>query len=302
VKKTQDPKRKTPGSTPARVVITGCLGQLGQALQEALADRTLLLLDLPAGDITDPAIIRTIADFHPDVVIHPAAYTDVDGAEREPDVAYRVNVWGTQNVALACQQAGAAMVYLSTNEVFDGTADAPYREWDAPSPISTYARSKAAGERVVRALLQRFYIVRVAWLFAPGGNNFVAKIIAAADKYGALRVVDDEFGNPTYAPDAAAAIAQLIETEHYGIYHLANAGVCSRHQFAHEILRQAGRNHVPITPIRSSEWKRASTPPLRAILANTAGAELGIRPRPWQDALAAYFLTQHASRITHHGD
>ena len=144
MKKIQDPKRKTPGSTPARVVITGCLGQLGQALQEALADRTLLLLDLPAGDITDPAIIRTIADFHPDVVIHPAAYTDVDGAEREPDVAYRVNVWGTQNVALACQQAGAAMVYLSTNEVFDGTADAPYREWDAPSPISTYARSKAA--------------------------------------------------------------------------------------------------------------------------------------------------------------
>jgi len=287
--KVQNPSSIPHLSSPQRIVITGCLGQLGRALQEALADRTLLLLDLPDGDITDAAIIPTIADFHPDVVIHPAAYTNVDGAEREPDVAYRVNVWGTQNVALACQRVGAAMVYVSTNEVFDGTADVPYREWDVPNPISVYARSKAAGERVVQALLQRFYIVRLAWLFAPGGRNFVTKIIAAADKYGALRVVDDEFGNPTYAPDAAAAIARLIETGHYGIYHFTNAGFCSRYEFACEILRLAGREHVPITPIPSSEWKRASTPPLRAVLANTAGAELGITLRPWQAALREYF-------------
>ena len=272
-----------------RIAITGCLGQLGRALQQALAHHTLLLLDLPDGDVTDPAIIPIIADFAPDVVIHPAAYTDVEGAEREPDAAYRVNVWGTQNVALACQQAGAALLYVSTNEVFDGTAGVSYREWDRPSPISVYARSKAAGERVVQTLLHRFYIVRLAWLFAPGGRNFVSKIIAAADQHGALRVVDDEFGNPTYAPDAAGAIARLIETDHYGIYHLTNAGFCSRYDFAREILRLAGRGDIPITPIPSSEWERISTPPRRALLANTAGAALGITLRPWQDALAAYF-------------
>jgi dTDP-4-dehydrorhamnose reductase len=291
----QEPQLEGQGAGSARIAITGCLGQLGRALREALASHTLLLLDLPEGDICDPAIIPDIVDFQPDVVIHPAAYTDVDGAEREPELANRVNVWGTQNVALACQKAAAPLVYLSTNEVFGGRADRPYREWDVPNPISSYARSKAAGERVVRTLLQRFYIVRVAWLFAPGGSNFVSKIVAAADSHGALRVVDDEFGNPTYAPDAAEAIARLIETGHYGIYHLTNSGICSRYEFAREILRLSGRGDVPVTPIPSSEWPRLSTPPKWAILANTAGAELGITLRPWQDALAAYFAAVTAA-------
>ena len=288
-------RSQTEGPRPVRIVITGCLGQLGRSLHHTLASHTLLLLDLPDGDVADPAIISTITDFEPEVVIHPAAYTDVDGAEREPGLATRANVWGTQNVALACQQAGAPLVYLSTNEVFDGTSHGPYREWDVPNPLSAYARSKAAGERVVRSLLQRFYIVRVAWLFAPGGSNFVSKIIAAADKHGALRVVDDEFGNPTYAPDAAQAIARLIETNHFGIYHLTNSGFCSRFEYAREILRLAGRDTIPITPIPSSEWPRPSTPPLRAILANTAGTELGIILRPWQEALAAYFVASAAT-------
>lgn len=272
-----------------RIAITGHLGQLGRSLQSVLANRTLLLLDLPESDITDPAIVDRIADFEPDVVIHPAGYTNVDRAEQEPELAYRVNSWGTRNVALACQRTGAAMVYVSTNEVFDGTAHNPYHEWDGVNPTSVYARSKAAGERVVRSLLQEFYIVRVAWLFAPGGSNFVSKIIAAADKHGALRVVDDEFGNPTYAPDAAVAIRRLIATDHYGIYHFTNSGFCSRYEFAREILRLAGRETVDVAPIPSSEWPRAATPPLRAILANAAGSQLGITLRPWQEALRAYF-------------
>jgi len=285
---------------PRRIVITGHLGQLGRSLRDAFSDHTLLLLDLPEDDITDPAIAGTIAQFEPDLVLHPAAYTDVDGAERNPRLAHRVNVRGTRNVAMGCQRAGATMVTISTNEVFDGTADHAYNEWDLPNPISVYARSKAAGESVVRSLLQRFYIVRVAWLFAPGGSNFVSKIVAAADKHGALRVVDDELGNPTYAPDAAAAIAQLVQTGHYGIYHLTNSGYCSRYEFAREILRLAGRQQVPITPIASSEWPRPSTPPLRAILANTAGAALGITLRPWQEALGAYFASSSAAEYGSH--
>jgi dTDP-4-dehydrorhamnose reductase len=275
-----------------RIVITGHLGQLGRALKQVLSDNPLLLLDLPEHDITDSSIIPLITHYAPDLVMHSAAYTDVDGAEREPDAAYRVNCVGTHNIALASQRSGAAMLLVSTNEVFDGNLDRPYREWDAPNPISTYARTKAAAEDIVRSLLQRFYIVRVAWMFAPGGSNFVSKILTAADLHGSLRVVDDEVANPSYAPDVAKAMARLIETEQFGTFHMTNSGSCSRFEFAREILRLSGREHVPITPIPSSEWPRPSTPPLRAILHNSAAASLGITLRPWQEALADYFALE----------
>jgi dTDP-4-dehydrorhamnose reductase len=177
---------------------------------------------------------------------------------------------------------------VSTNEVFDGSRREPYHEWDPTSPISVYARSKAAGEQIVRDLAPRFYIIRLAWLFGPGGVNFVTKILAGAEKYGALRVASDEFGNPTYAPDVAAAIVKVAESGRFGIYHLTNEGYCSRYAFAVEIMRLAGRDDIPITPILSAEWQRASCPPLHAVLANTHGAALGIRLRPWQAALAEY--------------
>ena len=277
---------------PRRVLITGCLGQLGRTLQQTLAHHVRLGVDLPDCDITDPAVVPFIETHAPDVIIHTAAYTNVDGAEANPDLVFRINMWGTHNLALAAQRTGAPLLYISTNEVFDGTrTNTAYYEWEAINPLSVYARSKAAGEAVVRTLLQRFYIVRIAWLFAPGNNNFPRKIIEAADKHGALRVVSDEFGNPTYAPDLAAAIAQLIETNHFGIYHLVNGGSCSRYEFACEILRQAGRAHVPVTPITHTEWVRASTPPLRALLANTNAAALGITLRPWPEALATFFQT-----------
>ncbi len=278
---------------PQRIVVTGAQGQLGRALCALLQDAALLAIDIDEADIRDgDQVIPLITAFRPDVVIHAAAWTDVDGAEQNPDEAYAVNALGTQNVALACQQAGAAMVYISTNEVFDGRATRPYREWDTPSPISVYAHSKLAGERIAQMLLNRLYIVRTAWVYAPAGNNFPSKIIAAADRLGALRVVNDEMGNPTYAPDLAEGIVQLIRTGRFGIYHLTNEGTCSRFEWACEILRMSGREHVPVTPIPSSEWQRAAQPPLRAILANTAAAALGIRLRPWQEALADYFAAR----------
>lgn len=271
-----------------RVVITGHNGQLGRQLLSAFASDEVLPLDLPCDDITDPGVVACITRFAPDLVVHSAAYTDVDGAEKDPDAAFRVNAIGTHNVALAAQRAGSALMHVSTNEVFDGTRREAYREWDAPNPISTYARSKAAGEQIVRDLLQHYYIVRVAWLFGPGGNNFVTKIIAGAEKYGQLRVAADEFGNPTYAPDVAQAMAELAATGHYGTYHLTNGGFCSRYEFAREIMAQAGRPDLPVTPILSAEWPRPSRPPLHAVLANTGAAALGITMRPWQAALAEY--------------
>jgi len=273
-----------------RVFITGCNGQLGRSLVPLLEGEILCGADLPDYDITDAAAIRrAIVDFAPDVVIHAGAFTNVDACETDPDTAYRVNALGTHNVALACLECGAEMVYISTNEVFDGTKDAPYLEFDAPNPINTYGRTKWAGEQCVQRFLHRYYIVRTAWLYARGGNNFVAKIIRAADERGGLNVVSDEFGSPTYAPDLAEAIVKLIRTHHYGVYHFVNEGVCSRYEWAVRILELAGRGHVPVKPIHASEWKRASNPPRYAPLRNFCGAALGITLRPWEQALADYF-------------
>ncbi len=277
-----------------RIVITGHKGQLGRALQEVLQGETLFGLDLPQHDITDgQATARAIADFAPQVVIHAAAMTNVDGCERDPDAAYRINGLGAQNVALASQKCGAAMVCVSTNEVFDGAKGEPYLEFDQPHPINIYGRSKLAGELITQALLNRFYIVRTAWLYAQSGNNFVAKMVRLADERGELRVVTDEISSPTYAPDLAEAIVKLIRTDHYGIYHFTSEGICSRYDFAIKILELAGRGHVPIHPITSDQYSRASTPPLYAPIRNFCAAiALGITLRPWEEALQAYFECQ----------
>lgn len=273
-----------------RIVITGHKGQLGTALQQALANEELIGLDLPEHDITNPAsIVDSVVELEPDLVIHAAAMTNVDGCERDPELAFRVNALGTQNIALACGRCSATMVYISTNDIFDGRLGRPYYEWDTPTPQSIYAQSKAAAEFYVRTLLQRFYIVRTAWLYARSGSNFVSKIIVAADKYGQLRVVTDEVSAPTYAPDLAGALAQLIHTGHYGIFHFTNSGTCSRYDWACKILEFSGRGHVPVEPINGDQWRRAAPPPLYAPILNFTGAALGIVLRPWQEALWEYF-------------
>jgi dTDP-4-dehydrorhamnose reductase len=273
-----------------RIVITGCRGQLGTALQAILIRDELLRLDLPECDVTDPAcVIDTVVEFHPDAVIHAAAMTDVEGCERNPELAFRVNTLGTQNLALACVRSGAAMIHISTNDVFDGRLGRPYYEWDIPSPQSVYAQSKAAAEFYVRTLLTRFYIVRTAWLYARGGNNFVTKIISAADQRGALKVVTDEVSTPTYAPDLAEAIARLGRTDYYGVFHFTNSGSCSRYDWARKILDLSGRAQVAVEPITSDQWQRAAPPPLYTPLVNFTGAALGITLRPWEEALREYF-------------
>ncbi len=273
-----------------RILITGHKGQLGRALWTRLEGRHELLgLDLPEADITDrPSLMATVRDFRPALILHPAAMTDVDGCARNPAMAYQVNGMGTQYVALAAAEVDAEMLYVSTNEVFNGRADEPYHEWAVRDPINAYGRSKLAGEWYVEHLLHRFYIVRTAWLYAPGGRNFPHRIIRLADERGSLRVVADEIGNPTYVADLAEAILRLIETHAYGLYHLVNEGVASRYDFALEILRLSGREAVPIEPIPQIAFPRASTPPRYAPLANNAAAALGIRLRPWKEALADF--------------
>lgn len=272
-----------------RIFITGFSGQLGQALATALAGEILYGPDHRALDITDLAATkRAIADFAPDIVIHAAALTRVDECALHPERAYRVNALGTRNVALACQATGATLAYISTNEVFNGFKTEPYWEYDLPDPINAYGRSKLAGEWFTQTLLQRFYIIRTAWLYSRSGSNFIHKILRLADERGALQVVTDEVSSPTYAPDLAQAIAQLIRTECYGIYHLVNEGACSRFVLARRALELTGRQHVTIQPISRFQYRRPSTPPAYTALRNFAGAELGIRLRPWEEALAEF--------------
>ncbi|HLF27665.1 MAG TPA: dTDP-4-dehydrorhamnose reductase [Anaerolineae bacterium] len=276
-----------------RIYITGNKGQLGRALEQALAQHTLFGGDLPEVDITDLASIRaSIGEAQPEIVIHSAALTDVDGCARKPDLAYRVNALGTRNVAVACQDVNCALLAISTNEVFDGAAAQPYLEFDSTRPINPYAQSKLAAEVFVRDLSTHFYIVRTAWLFGYGGNNFVTKIIKRAQADGQLRVVADEVSSPTFAPDLSRAIARLIETGAYGIYHFVNDGACSRFEFAQEILRQSGLAHVPIEPTRLADLARPSTPPGYTPLRNFCGAQIGITLRRWQDALAEYIANE----------
>jgi len=271
-----------------RIVVTGAYGQLGRSLQDVLVGHEILLVDLPEYDVTQPGIIGTIEGYQPEVVIHAGALTDVDACELDPDAAYSVNALGTRNVAVACQRCDAPMVYISTDYVFDGDKEGPYLEFEEPNPINVYGRSKLAGELLVRDLLSRFYVVRTAWVYARGGNNFVAKILALAGEREELSVVTTEVGSPTYAPDLAEAIVRLIEYPLYGIYHLVNEGSCSRYEFARKILELAGKSGFPLHPAQA--YDRPTRVPANSTLRNfCAATQLGIRLRPWEEALRSYF-------------
>lgn len=274
-----------------RIGITGTRGTLGRALvrHAEAAGHTLLHINRPDYDITNPeATLTALRDFKPDVVIHPAAYTNVDQAESEPEVAFAVNGLGTRNMALACEAANAPLIYVSTNMVFDGTKGSPYTEFDEPCPRGVYATSKRAGERYVEHIMNRFYIVRISWLYGREGDSFVHKIVKRADANGALSVVADEVSTPTYAEDLAGALLKLAGSGLYGWYNLVNEGECSRLEYAQEIMRLTVRAHIPLTPGKLSDYPRPAPTPPYSTLRNFVGAQAGITLRPWQEALADY--------------
>jgi dTDP-4-dehydrorhamnose reductase len=269
-----------------RIYIAGQRGQLGRALTEVLAEHSVSGGDLPELDIADyEAVRRLVAELAPDLVINAAAYTDTTGCERDPDLAYRVNALGVQSLALACAASGAALLHISTNEVFDGRQSTPYRELDAPNPLNVYARSKLAGEWYAQRLCPRFYIVRTAWLYGNGSSNFIYRITKAADERGQLSVVTDEIATPTSAFDLARAVAALIHYPVYGIYHFTNSGQCSRFEWTKRILELTGRQHIALTPTTTSAFGGATAKPPFSVLHNLCGAALGIALRPWEEAL-----------------
>lgn len=274
-----------------RILITGADGRLGARVWQALAARGHEIIPglQMQPDVTQlDAVLGFARQARPDLILHLAAYTDVDGCARDPDLALRVNGIGTQHVALACQALSVPLCYISTNEVFDGEAHTPYLEYDPTQPINPYAYSKWVGEQAVRELLPRHYIVRTAWLFARGGVNFCQKILAKARNGEPLTVVTDEIGSPTYADDLAEALASLVTTDRFGTYHLVNDGHASRYEFARHILDSFGLRQAPIQPAVLADFQRASRPPRFSPLRNFQAAHIGIRLRPWQDAVEAF--------------
>ena len=274
-----------------KILVTGAGGMLGQALREQLSlEHEVVPLAQADLDVTDlGATCSVLGRAKPQVVIHAGAWTDVDGCERNPDRSWRVNALGSRNVAVACQDAGAACCYLSTDYVFDGEKPDPYTEFDRPNSISCYGASKLAGERYVQTLTARHWIVRSSWLFGPGGTNFVKTILTKARAGEALRVVDDQVGSPTYTHDLAGAIRHLIAGPCYGIWHLTNRGSCSWYDFAAAILEATGLGGARLEPITSKDLNRPAPRPRNSVLRNYCWELEGWPPlRPWSDALRDY--------------
>lgn len=282
-----------------RILITGAGGRLGGQLIKLLTNtsHSVLPFNHQSLDISDWSAVRhTLATAHPDLVINAAAYTDVDGCARDPQLAYRINGLGPGNLAAAAYEVRAMIVQISTNEVFDGAGTHAYYENDIPNPINPYGASKWAGEQAVMRANPNHQIVRTSWLFAHGGRNFIQSILNAAAAGRPLRVVTDEIANPTYNDDLSGALLELAATGRPGAYHLVNAGAVSRYEFARFVLDNAGYKDTAIQPITRADWPRDSMPPANAGLFNTAAAAMGVTLRGWHAAVEA-FLEQEGLLI-----
>jgi dTDP-4-dehydrorhamnose reductase len=252
-----------------KIVVLGAKGMLGHELLRSLSGvHKVTGLDIDELDIFDlDATTGMLKTLNPDLVIHSAAYTDVDGCELDPDKAHQVNALGSRNVAIGCQNIGTAMVYISTDYVFSGQKPAPYQEWDATGPINVYGTSKLAGENFVRGLCLRHYVVRTSWLYGRHGKNFVDTIARLARERDSLRVVVDQTGSPTWAHDLADKIAELVRKEAYGTYHITNSDTCTWFQFASEIVARLGLETC-VEPVTSEHYVRPAKRPANSVLDN----------------------------------
>ena len=285
-----------------RVLVTGGAGMLGTDVAEAAraAGMDAVPCDLRGSaermDITDAGSVQSVlARVEPDVVIHCAAMTDVDGCERDPDAAYRVNAWGAWCVASECSARDIPLCAISTDFVFDGGKGTPYVEYDVPGPLGQYAASKLAGEGHVRSLCRRAWVVRTAWLFGVHGRCFPDTILRLAQRGDPLKVVADQVGSPTYTADLAPALLRLVVGAPYGTYHITNSGEASWYDLASEALRVAGLGQIEVRPIRAADWPTPTARPARSVLRNLALEMQGLPLLPdWRDAVRRYVAQRAA--------
>ena len=275
-----------------KILVTGAKGQLGQDLMAELAGRRIeaVGVDVEDMDITDgEACRRVIFREKPDAVIHCAAYTAVDAAEDNLELCRRVNAEGTRNIAKVCGDLDCKMMYISTDYVFNGQGERPWEPDDPREPLNVYGLTKYEGEIAVEQNLQKYFIVRIAWVFGLYGKNFVRTMLRLGKERGEVSVVNDQIGSPTYTPDLARLLADMIQTEKYGRYHATNEGLCSWYEFACEIFRQAGMADVKVTPVDSSGFPAKAKRPFNSRMSKEKLTENGFERLPaWQDALRRY--------------
>lgn len=274
-----------------RILVTGASGQLGYDVERELERRGIEHLGTSSRelDITDrEAVERLMAAYRPDAAIHCAAYTKVDLAEDEPERCWAVNADGTRNMAAACRKTGAKLLYISTDYVFPGTGERSYETGDPTGPVNTYGRSKLAGELAVQSLLEKYFIVRISWVFGKNGNNFVKTMLRLAETKAELSVVCDQIGSPTYTADLAPLLCDMVQTERYGVYHATNEGTCAWSEFAEAIFELAGRQ-VVVHPIPTSAYPTRAARPLNSRMSKERLRNNGFQELPeWKNALARY--------------
>lgn len=276
-----------------KVLVTGFGGQLGFDVMRELTNRGIEATGTTRQDfpLTDTEAMRKrIFDYMPDVVIHCAAYTAVDKAEDEPEIAMAINGEATRCIAELCKEIGAKLIYISTDYVFPGTGEEFY-EPDAPkAPQNAYGESKLAGEEYVQEILEKYFIVRISWVFGINGKNFIRTMLKLSETHDELRVVDDQVGSPTYTADLAKLLAEMAGTEKYGVYHATNEGICSWAELAAETFRQFGRT-TKVTPVASTEYPTKAVRPKNSRMSKKCLDDAGFNRLPnWKDAVGRYLI------------
>ena len=276
-----------------RVLVTGAKGQLGHDVVNELEKRgiTGIGVDIDEMDITDPAACRrVITDADVDAVIHCAAYTAVDAAEDNAELCNKINGEGTANIADVCRDLDIKMMYISTDYVFNGQGVRPWEPDDEREPLNAYGMSKYLGELAVEERLTKYFIVRIAWVFGVNGKNFIKTMLRLGEERGAVTVVDDQIGSPTYTYDLARLLVDMIVTDKYGRYHATNEGLCSWYEFAVEIFKQAGMDNVKVTPTDSASYAAKARRPMNSRISKEKLTEMGFERLPQWQALKACLL------------
>ena len=274
-----------------KVLVTGVKGQLGYDVVKELEKRGMdaVGVDIEEMDITDAASVeKVLGEAAPDAVIHCAAYTAVDAAEEQEELCRRVNADGTRNIARMCKKLDIKMIYISTDYVFNGQGTRPWEPEDERQPLNVYGQTKCEGEEAVQELLEKYFIVRIAWVFGVNGKNFVKTMLRLAETGKRVTVVNDQYGSPTYTYDLARLLVDMVLTDKYGIYHATNEGICTWYEFACEIFRQANAA-VEVVPVTAAEYQAKAKRPENSRMSKEKLTENGFdRLPPWQDALKRY--------------
>ena len=274
-----------------KVLVTGVKGQLGYDVVNELEKRGHIAIgtDIEEMDITNKdSVSSVIKESTPDAVIHCAAYTAVDAAEDNEAICRKINAEGTQNIADVCKELDIKMTYISTDYVFDGEGERPWEPEDERTPLNVYGQTKYEGELAVQNTLDKYFIVRIAWVFGVNGKNFIKTMLNLGKTRDSLTVVNDQFGSPTYTYDLAKLLVDMVETEKYGIYHATNEGICTWYEFACEIFKQAGIS-VKVSPVSASEYPAKAKRPSNSRMSKEKLTQNGFEKLPtWQDALSRY--------------